>query len=478
MNRMCHIKLLYSQLCYATVTFSQYARLMEEQEHLQQKANWFSLVAIGVGAVISGNFFGWQFGLLSGGFLGMLIATIIIACLYTLLLSSVAEMSTLHPSAGGFYTFTELAFGRFIGFICGISICIEYISVPTVVVTGIGGYLHNLTPIIPAFVWWIIAYAIFLAINIAGVSLTFLFGCIVTVLSILVLAFFYLSSIFSHSFRWSNLWTIAASHGHSTFLPHGMLGLWLALPFAMWLFIGVEEMPMAAEETKNVEHNMPKALAISIITLFILAVLTVIINGGTGQGANFVARSNAPLLTGFMSIYGFSLASKIIFTLLSLVGLVASVHSLTFAFGRIIYAMGREKNLPKPLAKLNKNKSPHIALITGGVIGLICMFVIEFFSSKFVSAILLNMAVFGAVISYILVLLSYIRLRFLERKKTRIYKSLFGIPGAVVGIILALFALVAILYTPNFRPGIWGLIVVLIIAIVYYFLKEKLFSHT
>lgn len=446
----------------------------QDESHLQKKANCFSLVAIGVGAVISGNFFGWQFGLLSGGFIGMLLATIIIACLYACLLSSVAELSTMHPSAGGFYSYTELAFGRFIGFICGITICIEYILVPTVVIAGIGGYLQTLLPHVPLYCWWIIVYLTFLAINIAGVSMTLTFSAVITVLSVLVLLFFYISSLTSHDFHWQLLFNITHVQGHSDLFPHGITGLWLALPFAMWLFIGVEEMPMAAEETKDVRHTMPKALAIALSTLFLLALLTVVINSGIGHGASAIAHSNSPLLSGFLSIFGHSLVSKIVFTLLSLFGLVASVHSLTFAFGRILYAMGREKNLPSYLGILNKKQTPVTALITGGIIGLACMFIMQYTSSKIIGAILLNMAVFGAVISYVLVLLSYIRLKLKHRSNESNYRSLFGIPGAIAGIVLSLIALAAIIYKSDIRPGIWGVLIVLAIASVYYWAKKAL----
>jgi ethanolamine permease len=438
------------------------------ERNLQKKANWFSLTAVGVGAVVSGNFFGWQFGLLAGGFLGMLIATLIIAVLYICLLSSVAEMSTMHPSAGGFYTFTEIAFGRFVGFICGVCICIEYILVPAVVISGVGGYLQALLPHVPVFLWWIAAYIIFLSINITGVSVTLKFSCVITILSVLVLFFFYFSSIFSGSFHWASLFSIHPAVGHNSIFPRGIWGIWFALPLAIWLFIGVEEMPMAAEETKDVTQNMPKALAISIITLTILAILTVVINSGTGKGANSVGHSDAPLMLGFLSIYGHSIAAKIIFTLLALIGLVASVHNLVYAFGRILFALGRDRALPRYLGVLNRFDAPASALITGGVIGLLAMFIMQYVSASFIGAVLLNMAVFAALLSYILVLMSYVKLKRNESKQKKVIWSIVGTPGAIVGIVLAILSVIATLHEPSVRPGIYGLIVVLILAAIYF----------
>ena len=78
---------------------------------LRRYAGVWSLWALGVGAVISGNFFGWNFGLSAGGFGGLLIATVIITVMYTGLCFSIAEMTAALPHAGGAYSFARSAMG-------------------------------------------------------------------------------------------------------------------------------------------------------------------------------------------------------------------------------------------------------------------------------------------------------------------------------------------------------------------------------
>src|SRR5688572_4462254 len=82
-----------------------------EQRGLKRHARVGSLWAVGVGAVISGDFFGWNFGLGVGGFGGMLAATVIATAMYVGLCFSIAELSAALPHTGGAYSFARAAFG-------------------------------------------------------------------------------------------------------------------------------------------------------------------------------------------------------------------------------------------------------------------------------------------------------------------------------------------------------------------------------
>jgi ethanolamine permease len=126
------------------------------------------LWGLGVGAVISSDFFGWNFGLASGGFWGLAIATFLMAIMYVCIVYSIAELSTALPHAGGFYSFTRNAFASWGGFIVGITDAIEYVITPAVIVVGIGGYLDALVPGVPLWAWWLILYALFIGINVWG----------------------------------------------------------------------------------------------------------------------------------------------------------------------------------------------------------------------------------------------------------------------------------------------------------------------
>ena len=93
--------------------------------------------------------------------------------------------------------------------------------------------------------------------------------------------------------------------------------------------------------------------------------------------------------------------------------------------------------------------------------------------SDAVDAVILNMAVFAALISYILVMLSYIKLKLSCPNLPRPYESPLGIFGASLGSILAIFALVACYFIPAYQPGIRGIAIVLIVATFYFFFCSR-----
>ena len=112
-----------------------------DKRGLRRFARVWSLWALGVGAVISGDFFGWSFGLAEGGFGGMLIATVVITVMYLGLCYSIAEMSPALPHTGGAYSFARSAMGPWGGYVTGLAENMEYILTPAVIVAGIGSYL-------------------------------------------------------------------------------------------------------------------------------------------------------------------------------------------------------------------------------------------------------------------------------------------------------------------------------------------------
>lgn len=441
-----------------------------EKRRLRKSAGWILLWALGVGAVISGDYFGWNFGLGAGGFWGLTIATFLMAIMYVCMVYSIAELSTALPHAGGFYSFTRSALGPFGGFVCGVTDTIEYVVTPAVIVVGIGGYLDALFPeALPLWLWWLISYAIFVAINIRGVELTLKVGLVVTVLAIAVLLVFYLTSIFSGAFSWGLLFNIEPDPGQSaTWLPKGWYGVFSALPFAIWFYLAIEQLPLAAEETHDVVNDMPKALIWGIVTLLILSLFTLVLNSGVNGGAAAMAESGAPLADGFQAIFGLG-ATSVVLTLIGLTGLIASFHTIIYAYGRVLFALSRAGYFPRWISVVSGTHTPHLALILGGVVGFICALLIDIYGGGIVGAALLNMAVFGAVISYTLVMVSYIKLKIERPDLPRPYQSPLGIPGAAVGAVLSVIALFACFSIPDYRPGVWGVAIFLGVAIVYYF---------
>lgn len=445
-----------------------------EQRQLRKSAGWILLWALGVGAVISGDYFGWNFGLDAGGFGGLLIATVFIAIMYVCMVLCIAEMSTALPHAGGFYSFTRNAFGPGWAYLNGVTDIVEYVITPAVIVVGIGGYMDTLIPGVPAWIWWLLFYVIFVGINIWGTELTFKVALVITVAAVAVLVVFYVGVLFSGAFSWDRVFNIAPEPGGSRFLPKGLFGVFAALPFAIWFYLAIEQLPLAAEESHDVVNDMPKALIWGTVTLLILSVFTLVLNSGVGEGATAVGVSAAPLDIGFRAIFGEGVATSLL-TLVALTGLVASFHSIIYAYGRVLFAQSRAGYIPRWLSVTTKGRhTPHRALIIGAVVGFGIAVLLDLLPSDSpVGAALLTMAVFGAVISYALVMVSYIALARKRPDLARPYKSPLGEAGAWVGTILSLISLVATFAIPSNRPGVWGVAIFVAVMYVYYWFYSR-----
>jgi ethanolamine permease len=208
-----------------------------------------------------------------------------------------------------------------------------------------------------------------------------------------------------------------------------------------------------------------------MVTLLLLSVGTLVLNSGVGPGALGVGESSAPLEVGFRSVFS-GTATPWLLALISLTGLIASFHSIIYAYGRLLFALSRAGYYPRGLAALSRWRTPHAALITGGAIGLALCFVASRYSDS-VGPALLNMAVFGALLSYILVLVSYLRLKADKPHMRRPYVSPLGSAGALTGIVLALICLVATFAVPSFRPGVIGVAIFLGVMLVWYWLFRR-----
>ncbi|HWS26243.1 MAG TPA: amino acid permease [Xanthomonadales bacterium] len=451
------------------VTYTKVDKSYFEKRGLRRYAGVWSLWALGVGAVISGHFSGWNLGL-ANGWGSMLLATAIIAVMYLGLTFSLAEMSPALPHTGGAYSFARTAMGPWGGFLTGLSENVEYVLTPAVIVFFIGSYMGGIFETAPQYqpLWWIGFYVVFVVLNIVGVELSFKVTVAITLLALACLAVFWVSALPHINF---SLWAMnvpaggvaegsqALAEGGGPFLPKGFMGVLAAMPFAVWLFLAIEQLPLAAEESVDPKRDMPRGIIAGIFTLIVSAFLILWLNSSVeGIGAYKLATSGEPLLDGFKAIYGDGIAKTL--ALVAVLGLVASFHTIIFAKGRQIYSLSRAGYFPSGLSITHgSRKTPHVAMVLGSVAALAVMFVLWFSlgsdkGAAVIGGTLLNMAVFGAMFSYIMQGLSFILLRSKLPNMERPYRSPMGVGGAVLTVVIALVTLYFQLTDPVYRTGV------------------------
>jgi ethanolamine permease len=458
---------------YATVEAAYF-----EKRGLRKYARPLHLWALGVGAVIAGDFSGWNFGL-SAGFGGLLIATAIITVMYFCLCFSIAEMSPALPHTGGAYSFARSSMGPWGGFITGLAENMEYILTPAVIVYFAGSYLAEIFHTAPGYapLWWIGAYVVFVGLNILGTAISFRFSVFITILALLILTVFYVGALPHFDLEKYALASAPDTAG-SRWLPKGWVGVMNALPFAIWFYLAIEELPLAAEESFDPRKDMPKGILLGMVTLTFTAFLTLVLNTGIAPGAFNLSTSNAPLLDGFKTIFGDGVGARAL-ALIAVAGLIASLHTIIFAFGRQIYSLSRAGYFPRFLSLTHATRhTPHVALVTGGLLGLAALLTIHLLApenrEQLVGGMLLNMAVFGAVISYILQMLSFILLRIRFPAIQRPYVSPLGIPGAVVALLISAVTLVTLFYSdPIYQKVVIGAAIWYALGLLYFALYGR-----
>lgn len=418
------------------------------------------LWALGVGAVVSGDFFGWQSGLVAG-FNGLLLLLSIVTVLYILLVFSIAELSTTLPSGGGPYVFTLHAIGPRAAFFAGLAESLKVVIACPVVVTGISSYMNQLLGLSSDYgpIWWAVFYVVFVSLNIVGIEMTFHVQALTTVVSVLILLVFYASAATKVSYT---EWVSDVNWEY----PSGWDGVVKGYSFAFWFYLGIEELPLAIDETINPERNVPIGLVTSISTLVILAFCTVICNSMIYPGAEEIHNSSSPLLTGYKSVFGDNRTTSA-FSWMLVLGLIASFNSFVFCMGQLLYAIARDGYLPQFLTRLHPTRGTvYLSLIAGSSIGFIVVMTLHYtIGDARLGSVMINLALIGAVISYSFQLTSFIQLRIKEPNRIRPYRSPFGVPGAVVSMVLCVAGMISIIYSGT---SSYEFLASTIIAIMYF----------
>lgn len=452
-----------------------------EKRKLKRTAGVWGLWGLGIAAVISGDFSGWNVGLATTGWGALLVGMLLITVMYFTMIFSIGEMSAAMPHTGGAYSFARAGMGPWGGFVTGLAETVEYVVTTAVVVWFSGVYadsaLAALTGVsLPNYVWWVILYIVFIGLNSLGAAIGFRFALIVAIISIAVIAFFAISAFATGSVDFSRLLDYGPDGGTGEFLPFGAGAILFALPFAIWFFLGIEELPLAAEESHNPQKDIPKAGVLGVVTLAVLGLVVLFLNPAvTGTAAITVSPGDGdePLLAGFRAILGEDLAA--VLALFALIGLLASLQGIMFAYGRNMYSLSRAGYYPKFLSLTGKRQTPWVALVVGGVLGFLVLVTVLIIiptvnpdAAGSASGVILLIAVFGAVISYIMQMISFVVLRRRFPTASRPWKSPTGVPGAVVAGIIAVGALLGILLNSAFLTAVITFVVIFVVGIVLF----------
>ncbi len=442
---------------------------MEHRQLQAGAAGWILLAGLGVSYVISGDFAGWNFGIAEGGWGGLMVATILMGVMYTCMVFGLAEMSSTLPTAGAGYGFARRALGPLGGFATGVAVLIEYAVAPAAISVFIGGYIEALDLFGITDGWWIyfVAYVIFIGVHLWGVgeALKLMFG--ITMIAVVALAATVVGLI--PKFDASNLFNIDpdGSALSSSFLPLGISGLLAAFVYGIWFFLAVEGVPLAAEETADPKRDMPRGIIVAMLALLVFAALILTLVPGAA-GADVMGESTNPLPEAIRIAYGNNSLLADFVNYAGLAGLVASFFSIIYAYSRQLFALSRAGYLPRWLSLTGGRKTPYVALIVPGTVGFLLAAIVRD------GDILINIAVFGATVSYVLLNLSHIMLRRREPDLERGYRTPGGVATTGVALVLSVVAVMATFVVDVKAAGITAAVFFAFVAYFWFYSRHHL----
>jgi ethanolamine permease len=391
---------------------------------------WPKIAGLGIALVVAGQFSGWNFGLMAGGWMNMLIATVLMALLCGGLALCVAELSTALPSAGGVFVYAQSAFGPFVGYLVGVACALAltigtgaaatFICAYTESMFGLGGWPVKIA-----------LFAVIIGIHIRGVGEAM--GLTMVAGAIAVVALLIFGVAMAPHVELANLLKMPAAIGGPSV---SLGGIFACVPFAIWLFITVEQTGSAAEEAHNPGRSMPRGILAAIGTLLVTALVVLVCAPGAG-GVELVGSAGDPLYAAMTStnVYGDASWLAKVIGCGAVFGLIATFFSLIYAASRQLFAMARDGLFPQWLGKTGKRGTPFPALLLIGAIGL-PLSAIDPATVMLAVVLLLN-------VCYLFIFGAYLRIKSSQPDLPRPFRLAGGTVVAWLGLALTLVVIAA-----------------------------------
>jgi ethanolamine permease len=394
--------------------------LPEEIEYIREHAlnkplRVIHIWALGVGVVITGMFFGWNFGLPVGGPIGVLVASLIVCVLYLAWVLALSELSVAMPFAGGPLAFGRRAVGKWFGFLMGWSMFLECLFATIGTGLAAGGYIAFLiNPEHPdrkvTTACAILCALVFLAIQYSGVKQQAVIMLWLTYAAIAALVWFWLGA------------APGVSLGRvfsRPLLPSGWSGVIGAVPYALWWLVIIETVALAAEEAHEPHVSIPRGLVLAQITLVALVLLTWWFASAAAPYSE-TGAVDYPLPLVFKRVWGIGWLLTA-FSALAVTGMAVSYNGMIYATSRQSFSLGRAGYLPKWLGAVHRTRrTPHVSLFVWTGVTILFIVFGHFYEKATAVAILIS--TLTAVIWYVLAMVSLMILRRKEPGLFRPYK--------------------------------------------------------
>ncbi|KUM29128.1 amino acid permease [Arthrobacter sp. EpRS66] len=424
-----------------------------------------SMIALG-SAIGTGLFAGSKLAIMMAG-PSVILSYVIGGVVALLVMGALAEMTVKQPVAGSFGVYAERYLGRFAGYLTKYLYWSALIFAVGTEVSAVGEYMQYWFPQIPGLWWVAIFSAVLLAVNFSSVKIfgtTEYWFSAIKVFAVLAFIIIALWLVFHNSKDQFGVHNYSAEGG---FFANGLFGTWSAVIVAIFSYMGIEAISIAAAEAHNPKVAVRKSFKVSFLRLLLFYVFTMALILAVAPTSELIA-GGSPFVT-VMSQVGIPFADSVLNFVL-IVAALSAMNAQLYAATRMLHSLADSGHAPRMAHRTNRAGAPvHAVWMSAGGIAVAAVVYALVPDGGF--GIMLSLATFGALATWFMILITHVsfRRRVKEEREALEFK-LFGYPAAsILGALLLAALLVTSFFVPQFKYTlIFGVPFVVVMSVLYW----------
>jgi len=409
---------------------------------LKRTLNLFDATSVGIGAIIGAGIF-VVLGIAIGYAGPSVIISIVVAGIVASFTAfSFAELGSAIPKEGGAYEFAFELISPFAGFLVGCLWLLAQIVAGAAISLGFASYFIAIFPMLSLKTVAVVAALILTGLNLIGIKQSATINNVLVIIKIAILCLFIGFGIFQ-----------IHPQNFSQFSPNGLFGVLQGAGFIFFAYLGFGRIAALGEEVKNPERNLPLAILFALIASVIIYVLTGFTATGL-QDYRILAQSGSPIADAAKAMGNFTIVATVSFG--ALIATVSVLLTNLIGLSRVAFAMARNGQLPKSVAKLSSRfGTPYISILVMGVLLTAIVVALDLKQTVAITS-------FAILSTHLIVNLSAIRLRKKMPNSTK-----FRVPFYPIFPSLGLLSCIILMFSLPQESWIVAAVAVVVSAVLY-----------
>jgi len=409
---------------------------------LKRTLNLFDATSVGIGAIIGAGIF-VVLGIAIGYAGPSVIISIVVAGIVASFTAfSFAELGSAIPKEGGAYEFAFELISPFAGFLVGCLWLLAQIVAGAAISLGFASYFIAIFPMLSLKTVAVVAALILTGLNLIGIKQSATINNVLVIIKIAILCLFIGFGIFQ-----------IHPQNFSQFSPNGLFGVLQGAGFIFFAYLGFGRIAALGEEVKNPERNLPLAILFALIASVIIYVLTGFTATGL-QDYRILAQSGSPIADAAKAMGNFTIVATVSFG--ALIATVSVLLTNLIGLSRVAFAMARNGQLPKSVAKVSSRfGTPYISILVMGALLTAIVVALDLKQTVAITS-------FAVLSTHMIVNLSAVRLRKKMPNSTK-----FRVPFYPVIPSLGLLSCIILMFSLPQESWIVAAVVVVVSAVLY-----------